>query len=252
MTILIPSSSKGFPNSFSLLSPIKIILFRNVLCACHEIYIPFFQFISFNISEFIPTISHHNYEGPQRNKNVCTAAFLAAESAPCWVQHTTPPHQKSPHLPPQGLRTLGGKSSAGPRALRIQRGRACLQLTQLDQAVHLTKAAAGVVSALGLQVRGFGVQVLHRHLSAIHATARLPASILDNKAIECIHLLFAGAKGQVGRLEGVAPVAPVLGGLVEAGPAGGLAEGVQVLHGKEGREEKGGREGGRGGTRMTG
>ena len=146
------------------------------------------------------------------------------------------PHQKTPHLPPQGLRTLGGKSSAGPRALRIQGGRAGLQLTQLDQAVHLTKAAAGVVSALGLQVRGFSVKALHRHLRAIHATRRLPASILGNKTVEGIHLLFAGAEGQVGRHGGVAPVASVLGGLVEALPAGRLAEGVQVLNGKEGRE----------------
>ena len=170
--------------------------------------------------------------------------------------HTHP--SSFPHLQPQGLRTFGSKGSTGPRALRIQGGRASLQLIKFGQAVHLSKAAAAVVSALGLQVHGFGVHVLHRHLSTIHATAtrRLPTSILDNKPIKSVKLLIAGAEGQVGRLGGVAPVAPVLGGLFEAGPAGRLAEDIQVLNGKgrEGEGEGGGvnKGGGREGRREEG
>lgn len=146
-------------------------------------------------------------------------------------------------IPPRCLRTLGGEGSAGPRALGLKRRSTRLEVSKLDQAMHLAKAAAGVVSALGRQVLGLGIHVLHHHLGAVLALGPrgLGAPKLGNKAVEGEGLVILRADGLERRLGGVAPGAPVLGGLVEARPARRLAEGIQGLS-KWGRNEIGGEE----------
>ena len=159
---------------------------------------------------------HHNKELPQYN-------ILRESSSPLPLfLH---------HILPRGLRTLGGERSAGTGALGFQGGRAGLQLTQLYQAVHLPKAAAGVVSTLGRQVLGFGIHILHHHLGAVlvRAPPGLGAAELGNKAVKGECLVVLGFDGQERRTSAVAPGTPVLRSLVEARAAGRLAEGIQGL-----------------------
>lgn len=103
--------------------------------------------------------------------------------------------------------------------------------------MHLTEATTRVVVALGRHILRLGVHLIHYNPGAILTLVpRLGATELGNKAVKCISHIIVIANGQKSLLVNVAPSAPVRGGLVEAGAAGRLAEGVKGLEGK--REQK--------------
>ena len=95
--------------------------------------------------------------------------------------------------------------------------------------MHLTKAAAAVVGTLGRQVLGFGIHILHHYLGAV-LVRRLGAAELSNKAVEEVGPVVVGVNGQECLFVIVAPRTPVRRSLIEARPAGRLAEGVQGLN----------------------
>ena len=157
---------------------------------------------------------------------------LEAVSAP--TIHSSP----SPPFLRQNLsRTLGSKGIAGPWALLLKRNGAVGHVghvAELDHAMHLTKAAAAVVSALGRHVLGLGTHLVHNDLGAILALVprRLGAPELGNEAVKSVGHIIVIANGHESLFVIVAPRTPVHRSLVEAGPAGRLAESDEGLQGK--------------------
>jgi len=151
------------------------------------------------------------------------------------VIHPTPFLPSPSSLRRNLSRALGGKGIAGPRALLLKQDGALRHVTELDHAMHLTKAAAAVVSALGCHILGLGVHLVHNDFCAIlvRGPPRLGASELGNEAVKCIGHIIVIAYGQECLFVIVAPRTPVRCGLVEAGPAGRLAESVEGLEESE-------------------
>lgn len=128
-------------------------------------------------------------------------------------------------------RALGGEGIAAPRARGLKRGRPLLNVAKLHHTMHLTEATARVIVALRRHILRFRVHLVRHNPGAILTLEGLRATELGNKAVECIGHIIVIANGQESLLVSVAPSAPVRGGLVEAGPARRLAEGVKGLKG---------------------